>query len=213
MASTSSFQIAVQTGTPEWVRARAIGTYLLVFQGGLAIGSVVWGMVAERLADPLTLSVAVVGLVASLAANRHWSIRDVSEREIRPSTHWPRLEPEIAPAPDKGPVLVTAEYRVDPGNATAFVEAMRDLERVRRRDGAYRWGLYRDPDDPRRFLETFLVESWAEHMRQHERVIWSDRAVEQRAFSLAEGGAATAISHLVAAEVGDDLSPDGQSDR
>ncbi len=199
MATNSSFQIAVQTGTPAWVRARAIGTYLLVFQGGLALGSAAWGAVAESTSNPVALTVAAGGLVLGLAAVRRWPLRDFAEAELRPSTHWPRLAVNESLDPEHGPVLVVSEYRVDPANGPGFLDAMRDLGRVRRRDGATSWGLYRDPADPERYVETFLVDSWAEHLRQHERTVMADRPVEERAFRLVEGGAAKSVSHLVAA--------------
>src|SRR5262249_28160016 len=50
-----------------------------------------------------------------------------------------------------------------------FAEAMRQVERHRRRTGAYRWGLFRDLATPNQFIETFVVESWGEHLRQHRR--------------------------------------------
>ena len=68
-----------------------------------------------------------------------------------------------------GPVLVTIEYSVVAELESKFVKAMRQYARVRRRDGAYRWGIYRDMEVANRFVEIFLVHSWAEHLRQHER--------------------------------------------
>ncbi len=199
MATNSSFQIAVQTGTPGWVRARAIGTYLLVFQGGLAIGSAIWGVVAELVGNPTALSLAAAGLLLGLVVIRRWPLREFAEAEVRPSRHWGVPEVREKPALEHGPVLVTAEYEVEPSNAEAFVEAMQGVERLRRRDGAMHWGLYRDSADSTLYFETFLVESWAEHLRQHERAVVADQAVEQRAFRLAKGGGARSIRHLIAA--------------
>jgi quinol monooxygenase YgiN len=98
---------------------------------------------------------------------------------------------------DEGPVLVTVEYRVDPVHADAFTEAMDEIERLRRRDGAIRWGLFQDAADPLRWVETFVVESWVEHLRQHERVTMSDLALRERVYALIEGGTAK-VSHLIA---------------
>jgi hypothetical protein len=71
-------------------------------------------------------------------------------------------------------VLVTVEYRVEAQNAKPFLEAMHRYGRVRRRDGASRWGIFRDVDQADVYLETFLVTSWAEHLRQHERLTRGD---------------------------------------
>ena len=86
----------------------------------------------------------------------------------------------VAPELERGPVLVTVEYAVDPKLKGEFVEAMHQYERVRRRDGASRWGIFRDTEVADRYLEIFLVNSWAEHLRQHERQTQADREVEQR---------------------------------
>jgi hypothetical protein len=105
----------------------------------------------------------------------------------------------IEPRPEQGPVLVTLEYRVPPANADEFAERMRKVGRVRRRTGARRWGLWRDPADPSRFLETFLVESWEEHLRQHQRVTATDRRVEDEARELASEVGEPAATHYVSA--------------
>jgi MFS family permease len=185
MATNSSFQIAVQTGTPAWVRARVIAAYLLVFQGGLAVGSAVWGAVADQFGDAPALTIATAGLGVGMLIVRRWPLREATEQEAQPSQHWPAPRVVEEPHPDHGPVLVTLEYAVEPEQSAAFVAAMVEVERLRRRDGAYRWGLYHDPAEPTRFVETFLVESWVEHLRQHERAQVSDVAIEARAFALA----------------------------
>jgi hypothetical protein len=70
------------------------------------------------------------------------------------------------------------EYRIAPKDRVAFIEALNKLARERKRDGGYAWGLFEDDVDRGRFLETFLVESWIELMRQHERVTKDDRLLE-----------------------------------
>jgi len=81
--------------------------------------------------------------------------------------------------PNQGPVLVTVEYEVDPKKADEFLEALHKFARVRRRDGASRWGVYRDTEHPAQYVETFIVESWAEHLRQHKRLTRGDRDLEE----------------------------------
>jgi quinol monooxygenase YgiN len=92
---------------------------------------------------------------------------------------------------------VVVEYRIDPTQAEDFAEAMEDLKKLRRRDGAIRWGLYKDTADPGRYVETFVVESWVEHLRQHERVTKSDRLVQERVNAFHTGPEPPAVSHLI----------------
>src|SRR5437879_11342534 len=96
---------------------------------------------------------------------------------------------------DSGPALVTVEYDVEPEHQARFLQAVHKYERIRRRDGAYQWGIFRNLESPNRYVEMFLVDSWAEHMRQHERSIHADREVEERVQSLARG--TPRVHHLV----------------
>jgi hypothetical protein len=83
------------------------------------------------------------------------------------------------PGLEDGPVLVTIEYDVEASQMNAFLKAMQRYGRVRRRSGASRWGIFRDVERPHVYLESFVVASWAEHLRQHERVTRADTALEQ----------------------------------
>ena len=97
-----------------------------------------------------------------------------------------------------GPVLVTIEYSVVAELESKFVKAMHQYARVRRRDSAYRWGIYRDVEVANRFVEVFLVHSWAEHQRQHERQTKADRELEQRVYSHVTGE--PKVRHLLYAD-------------
>lgn len=79
-----------------------------------------------------------------------------------------------------------------------LVEAMQDLKRILRGDGATRWGVFADPAQPGHYVETFMVESWAEHIRQHARFTNEDRAVQDRIRAFHSAGSAPAVTHLIA---------------
>jgi len=103
---------------------------------------------------------------------------------------------------DRGPVMVTVEYTIDPADRDAFLAALDHVGVERRRDGAYAWGVFEDTADPSHYVETFLVESWLEHLRQHERVTHADREVQDRATRFQRGGP-TKVTHMFAAERGE----------
>jgi Arabinose efflux permease len=193
----SSFNVSAQSAVPEWVRARGLSLYLLIFMGGMAVGSTFWGLVAARVGMALAFLCGGVGLLLSLATA--WRFRLPQERvDLSPSMHWPVPAAASDPHLDSGPVLVTIEYRVDPGKADEFAQAMQELGRVRRRDGAAFWGLYHDVSDPRRHVETFLVESWAEHVRQHGRVTVEDRIAQERILAYHSADGPPVVSHCIA---------------
>jgi MFS family permease len=199
MCTNSTLSTAAQTSLPGWVRARALAVYLLVFQGAMAIGGVIWGAIASHLGLRTTLAIAAVTLLAAAAATSRLRLVDLPGIDTTPSNHWPEPPPLAGIHPEHGPVLVTVEYLIDPLRAQDFVYAMKAVRRIRRRDGAIQWGLYEDAVTPGRYLETFLVESWAEHLRQHERVTVSDRAIEVRAQAFHRGHEPPKVTHLIAA--------------
>ena len=186
MTTMSSFNVSVQTVVPEWVRARALALYLLVFFGSLAAGSAAWG------------AAAAAALLVGLAATPLFPLRGGEGLDLNPSLHWSEPTFVHEPPPEDGPVLVTVEYLIDPARSAEFAYVMRESKRIARRDGATRWGLFADPARPGRYLETFLVESWAEHMRQHARVTNEDRAVHELLRSFHTGDAPPVVSHLIA---------------
>ena len=102
------------------------------------------------------------------------------------------------PAPDLGPVLVTVRYIIDPKKAAEFLGEVHMFERVRRRDGATRWGIYYDASTPNVYLETFVVDSWAEHQRQHGRFTVADREMEKRVLCYAVEP--TTVKHYIYAK-------------
>jgi transmembrane secretion effector len=181
------------------VRARALGLYLLVFQGGLGIGSALWGLIAQHVGASTALGLSALGVVLGLAAIRRWPLRAITTRELAPSAHWPEPHVDVVPDADDGPVLVEVEYSIDPRQAEPFVQAIRELEPIRLRDGASHWAVYHDLSRPGRYVETFVIDSWLEHLRQHDRVTVSDRAVEERVRRFHLGDTPPAISHLIAA--------------
>jgi transmembrane secretion effector len=142
---------------------------------------------------------AGLGIVATTALGLVAKLPDATT-DVSPWNHWrmPAIVKDLRPELDEGPVLVTLEYRVDPGRRVEFLEAIHEYGRVRRRDGAYRWGVYRDLEDAGRYVETFLIASWAEHLRQHERSTKADRDVENRLHAFVTG--VPRVRHFVAAE-------------
>jgi MFS family permease len=174
----------VQNLAPDWVRARVLAIFTLVYMGSFALGSAVWGGVAQHRSVRLALIYSGFGTIGSAALALFIKLPD-STADLSPWNHWrmPVIVNEVSDELLAGPVLVTIEYSVVAELEAKFVKAMRQYARVRRRDGAYQWGIYRDIEAANRFVEIFLVDSWAEHLRQHERQTKADRDLEQRVYS------------------------------
>ena len=201
ITSMSSFNTAVQTVAPAWLRGRVLAVYTLVLMGGLAVGSAVWGVVASKLGVTRALDLAAAGLLIGLAFSWRYRLIHGEGLSLAPWVHWPEPIALIKLEPEHGPVLVHVEYQIDPNEANEFRLAIRGLQRVRRRDGASRWHLYSDPAKPGRHVETFIVESWAEHLRQHGRGTEADRKIEERVFAFHKGEGPPVATHLISEHV------------
>lgn len=174
----------VQNLAPDWVRARVLAIFILVYQGSYALGTAGWGAVAQRAGVRTALVYAGAGTIATTVLALFAKLPD-STADLSPWNHWrmPVVIEEVGAELRQGPVLVTVEYAVIPIRTAEFVDAMNEYARTRRRDGAYRWGIFRDTEVADRYLEIYLVNSWAEHLRQHERQTQADRELEQRLYS------------------------------
>jgi quinol monooxygenase YgiN len=198
IAVLSCLNVSAQTVTPSWVRARVMAVYLLVFMGGLSAGSAVWGFVAARVGVSAALLFSAIGLLIGLVAAWRYRLVGDEDLSLTPSMHWPEPIVMIDAQPEEGPAITIIEYRIDPKTAEEFLQAMKEMKRIRQRDGAIRWNLLRDTADPERYIESFTTESWADHLRQHERVTAEDREVEQRAQAFNLGPEPPKITHLIA---------------
>jgi MFS family permease len=197
IAVLSTLNASAQVLLPNWTRARGLASYTLVFMGAQALGSVVWGVVADATTVRTAFTIAAAGLVAGLPLGARRLRLDASGVDVRPATHWPEPHVVLDPEPAAGPVLVTLEWRVTDDRKEAFLDAVRPLGRSRRRTGATRWGIFEDAATPGTYVETFLVATWEEHLRQHlERGTVGDEAIEDRVRALSEDGSPT-VRHLV----------------
>jgi MFS family permease len=199
MTLLSSLSIATREVVPAWVQGRALSLYLLVFQGGLAGGSVLWGAVAKHSGIRPALVSAALGLALAVLLGLRYSLPAVNTLNLSQAS----LSPEpvlMAGTNTGGPVLVTVLYRIPTEDAEEFVHRIAKLEVIRRRDGATQWGLFRDGSDADLYLEEFIVESWLEHLRQHERITVSDLEIQRAVLALHLGPDAPRVIHYVAAE-------------
>ncbi len=192
----STFNVAAQEASPHWVRARALGVYLVIYQGGIAIGSLLWGELAVLLGDPPALVLAALGAVLGLAAGLRWHVADSEKQDLRP---WHVSGPKLLLEPrlEEGPVMVQVEYDVAPHATQDFLRAMQDVGRVRESEGAFGWFLARNPADQERHSETFMAESWADYLRQLDRMTNADHAILDHARSFHQGSAEPVVTTLI----------------
>lgn len=196
----TSLNVSAQVALPDWVRGRGLAMFVTVFYGALAIGSALWGQVADLTGVPIALAAAAIGAVVVMPLMRRWKLQTAVGLDLTPSMDWPMPLRTPGIAPDRGPVLVITVYTIDPKRRAAFLKAIAKLARARYRTGAHDWGTYEDPTSAGRFVETFQTDSWLEHLRQHERVTHADRAVQKAVDDFQLQGAPK-VSYLLAADI------------
>jgi MFS family permease len=178
----------IQNLAPDWVRARVLAIFVLVYQGSFSLGTVAWGAVAQRAGISTALMYSGIGTIATVALVLFAKLPD-STADLSP---WNQMRiPVFVQSDDSdlegGPVLVAVEYTVIPERREDFVNAIHRYSRIRRRDGAYRWALFRDAEIADRYLEIFLVRTWEEHLRQHARQTQADHELQRHLQSFVTG--------------------------
>ena len=199
IAVLATVNVSAQVALPEWVRGRGLAIFITTFFGTLTAGSAVWGKVAGIAGLPLAHILAAVGALIAIPLTWRWKLQTGARLDLTPSLHWPTPIVAGEIEHDRGPVLVTIEYKIDAKDREPFLAALERVAQERRRDGAYAWGVFEDTAEQGRMLETFLVESWLEHLRQHERVTNADRVLQETVGRFQTEGTPK-ITHFVAAE-------------
>ncbi len=181
IAAIATLNVSAQLSLPEWVRGRGLAIYITMLFGAMTVGSAIWGEVAALTSLPFAHFAAAALATLAIPLTRRWKLQQAATLDLTPSMQWPApivsQEVEIS----QGPVLVTVEYRLAEGrHRVPFLAAMQRLRQERLRDGAESWGIFEDTAESGRFLETFLIDSWVEHMRQHERVTETDALLQRQ---------------------------------
>ncbi|MBC7831707.1 MAG: MFS transporter [Hyphomicrobium sp.] len=196
ITALTSLNSAAQSALPNWVRGRGLAVYLTVFFGAMTAGSLAWGQFAAIASlDAALVAAAASGLV-SLAISRAKPL-PTGDDDMSPAQIWPSPAGVEAIDDTSGPIMVTVAYRIERADHDAFAAAAERLGAIRRRDGAYAWGLMRDAADGELVTEWFMVASWEEHLRQHDRAVAADAAVVASVRTFHRGDGLPAVRHLV----------------
>lgn len=183
----ATFNIAVQLSSPRWVTGRTLAIYQTIAFGGMALGSWGWGELATLAGLRESLTVAGGFTLLSLLVARWLPVTVAKAGSLDPQVA-PEVRPPAVEIHDaSGPVVVAVVYRVPPRNAAAFIPVINELGRIRRRDGARRWSVSQDIDDPQYWIERFESPTWIDYLRRHSRPTQADQAVRERLAALVDG--------------------------
>jgi MFS family permease len=195
----SKFYTIGMKSAPKWIGARVLAVYLLILNGGLAVGSVIWGTIANTFGIPVTLSVASLALAATIIARKRYSITLLDDLDFTPaSDHW-SLPPELSVdlSQNDSQALITIDYKIDPKLSDKFEQSVRELGRILKSEGMAYWELFQDTADIGHYIEIRIADTWTDHMRQHERVTKNVQVMEDRIRELIKDGPQPIISHYI----------------
>lgn len=190
--------VSSQLALPDWVRARGMSIYMMTMMGVSAASAALWGYVAGLVDVAWTYVAAAATGLLLLAATRRFHAGPEAELDLSPARILQEPVPAFPVEHRMGPVMVTVEYRIDPARAEAFAAVMRESRANRLQKGALSWGLFRDTADPGRYIEYFLDESWADHLRRFDRFTAADAELRARRYAFHIGDEPPRVSRYIA---------------
>ena len=200
IAILSTFYTIGAKSAPIWIGARVLAIYLLVLNGGLAIGSVIWGTVANVFGIQITLSVASIALAATIIAKKRYSSNLLDDLDFTPvSDHW-SLPPQssVDPSQFENQALITIEYKkINPILSDEFERNIRELGRLLKSERMAYWEIFQDPADAGHYIEIRIADTWTDHIRQHEHVTKNIQIMEDKIRALIKDCPTPVISHYI----------------
>ena len=195
----SILSVAAQASSAGWVKSRALAVYLVAFFGAMTAGSTLWGQIAKSFNIQTALLIAGISMAVVCLLVLRYRVSAVHSLDLSPAQmHMSDASaPQLEIAHDRGPVMISVEYLIDPSDELAFSTAIRDMRLVRQRGGALSWAVYHDSENPQRHLEVFVIESWLDHLRQHDHFSANDKAIHARVLAFHKGGGLPKVSHLI----------------
>ena len=197
LLTISTCNITVQLASPRWVVGRAMSLMQMSVFGGMAVGSWIWGHLAELSGLPAALAVSAACTAATALLGLHFRLVDFERADLEPARAGVKLDVSVPQGLEAATVVLTVEYRIAPEDAPAFLAAMREKRRIRRRDGARRWTLMQDLSDPEIWIERFHNPSWTDYLRQRHRTTVDDRVIEDRVRAFHRGQGPPEVRRLI----------------
>ena len=198
MVVMTTYNTATQGSAPPWVRSRASALHVLSALGSFALGSALWGALASLTSLPTALCVAAAGVAAGSLLGPLFPLRMGEHKDVTQVIPFEDLLVADAPQPGAGPIAVELSYRIVPGQAAPFLNALSLLKGPRRRDGATFWRVYHDLGDPSRYVERFIVSSWADYLHQRARTTMADKELEDQLLTYLQPGSSVVLQHYIA---------------
>jgi len=198
----STFNVTIQLSAPRWVVGRALALYQTATFGGMALGSWIWGVLAEHFGPGDALLISAVAHFVGLLGGLHFPMPDVQETNLDPLRRWTEPKTALDVQPRSGPIVITIEYVIRREDEIEFLGVMAERRRVRRRDGARHWTLLRDLETPELWVERYHTPTWLDYVRHNQRVTQADAQVGERLRALHRGSEPPRVHRMIERQTG-----------
>lgn len=193
----SLFNVSVQLSSPRWVLGRALSVYQTATFGGMALGSWIWGLIAENVNLTTAFVIAACCLLVGLVVGLRLPLPARTVLDLDPLNRWKTPRVELNVEPRSGPIMIEITYKIRPQNVPAFMRVMSERQRIRRRDGARRWRLLRDLGSETNWIEVYEAPTWTEYVRHNLRLTKADANVSEQLRALHDSEDPPAVRRLI----------------
>jgi MFS family permease len=186
--SASELWVAAQRSMPSWARGRMNATVIMLSQGAIALGGIVWGFSSQAAGVQVTLIVAAVAMALSLLLAIPLSINFTTSLSFDPPPISCVMMPLISnPEPRDGPVAITFEIEIDRLRGREFLRLMREVRLIQRRNGAFSWRLDEDLTRSNIYRIEMMVPSWSGYLLQRDRLTKAEQETINKVWRLHVG--------------------------
>jgi len=171
------------------VKGRALALYQTALYAGLAIGSFLWGHLAETMGVSGAILSAAITLAMSVLLLYRSQFPEIDAADMALAMGGKVVAPILAFDHEQGDVVTSIEYVIPLERADEFVALASSLRHLRLRNGGRYWGLFRDIHDGEIWREVLLNESWLQYLRMLDRMTIADKALIDQVRALHRGPA------------------------
>lgn len=198
LANLTTFNITARFSIADWVMSRGLALNQMVFFGCQAVGSLLWGQIAQVTSVYIALTTAGAAMLIAMLTGLRFKLITPAKTDLQASRHWAEPIVFLKDANERGPVLTLIEYEIKSTEAARFLAAIQALAGSRERNGGYGWSVHQDMGRPGRYVEQFFSHTWLEHLRQHERTTLADKVLQDAVNAFHTLPEPPRVSHLAA---------------
>ncbi|MFK7858478.1 MAG: MFS transporter [Granulosicoccus sp.] len=197
MTANSLLNVSLQLSTPRWVVGRALSFYMMSNALGMVAGSWLWGLLAETQSLQIAFVASATTLLAGAIVGYRLPLTEFDALNLEPLNRF--IEPTLALQlkPRTGPIMVTVDFNILEADLPEFLQTMSMRRRIRLRDGARRWSLLRDLENPSIWTEKYYVATWVEYVRHNQRRTISDSGISDALHALHQGSGLPKVRRMI----------------